>query len=544
MDIQSIRARAKTWQVEESSFYRLPAQSKQRMLGCIISDSDRRLREGRCADLTLMYESSRSVKGQPAASGRADLRSSGYVTPIRDQGKCGACVAFGTIAAVEATYKMQEKDAHTDIDLSEADLFFCSDSFASCGRGWTIEPALTAMQTRGTVDEEVYPYEGMEQACMISDSRPQVTQITDYEALNSIEEMEAWLDEKGALVASFHVYEDFYLYSKGIYSYVKGEFLGGHAIAIVGYDSTQEFWICKNSWGDDWGESGFFRIAYGQCGIEADVYAVTGVEVGGQKRDPLAQEFAQVSDRSRRDTGGRIRGGSWWKNGESRSARSPSTAVANRPSDRESRRLTHYLPISQRGSFYFQTEADLQDYCLQVLESKGFSPQSEVWVSEGLRADIVCDRTIYELKKVLTRDTLYQAFGQGTAYLAASGLNRLVIVGQLPTGSAKEVARSTARHLEQVNRKLAISFVEHDPFWEIENPRGFGFQRWRLVFSAVGAVLLTLTAKDALLIVWRWMTVMPIEMLFRVVLSIAVVLLIFSLGLRRRTAPKWEQSRR
>ena len=39
----------------------------------------------------------------------------------------------------------------------------------------------------------------------------------------------------------------------------------------------QGYWICKNSWGPGFGESGFFKIAFGQCGIEEQVYGATGI---------------------------------------------------------------------------------------------------------------------------------------------------------------------------------------------------------------------------------------------------------------------------
>jgi hypothetical protein len=49
-------------------------------------------------------------------------------------------------------------------------------------------------------------------------------------------------------------------------------------VTIVGYDDGQQCWICKNSWGPGWGESGFFRIGYGECGIDTwQVCAVDGV---------------------------------------------------------------------------------------------------------------------------------------------------------------------------------------------------------------------------------------------------------------------------
>jgi hypothetical protein len=46
---------------------------------------------------------------------------------------------------------------------------------------------------------------------------------------------------------------------------------------VVGYDDDHGCWICKNSWGTGWGEGGFFRIAYGQCGIDAQMWAINGI---------------------------------------------------------------------------------------------------------------------------------------------------------------------------------------------------------------------------------------------------------------------------
>jgi hypothetical protein len=74
------------------------------------------------------------------------------------------------------------------------------------------------------------------------------------------------------LITSFTVYQDFSSYESGVYQHVSGGARGGHAVTIIGYDNTwggegEGYWICKNSWGSSWGESGYFRIAYGECGL-------------------------------------------------------------------------------------------------------------------------------------------------------------------------------------------------------------------------------------------------------------------------------------
>jgi hypothetical protein len=90
--------------------------------------------------------------------------------------------------------------------------------------------------------------------------------------------MKTWISTKGPVAACFTVYEDFYHhYSSGVYHYVSGAVVGGHCITIVGYDDANHFWICKNQWGAGWGESGYFRIGFGQCGLDSTVWAIDGV---------------------------------------------------------------------------------------------------------------------------------------------------------------------------------------------------------------------------------------------------------------------------
>lgn len=72
----------------------------------------------------------------------------------------------------------------------------------------------------------------------------------------------------------FTVYSDFMNYAGGIYQHTTGYVEGGHAVKMIGWgvEGGVEYWICANSWGPKWGEEGFFRIAFGQCGIDQAVY--------------------------------------------------------------------------------------------------------------------------------------------------------------------------------------------------------------------------------------------------------------------------------
>ena len=83
--------------------------------------------------------------------------------------------------------------------------------------------------------------------------------------------------ENGQVEGSFLVYEDFVTYQSGVYQHVTGEYLGGHAIKIIGWgvENGVKYWLCVNSWNDEWGDKGFFKIIRGtnDCGIENNAYA-------------------------------------------------------------------------------------------------------------------------------------------------------------------------------------------------------------------------------------------------------------------------------
>ena len=85
------------------------------------------------------------------------------------------------------------------------------------------------------------------------------------------------LVENGPVEGAFMVYEDFLLYKSGVYQHTTGNFLGGHAIRIFGYGTENgvKFWLVANSWNENWGDKGTFKILRGtnHCGIEGSLVA-------------------------------------------------------------------------------------------------------------------------------------------------------------------------------------------------------------------------------------------------------------------------------
>ena len=94
--------------------------------------------------------------------------------------------------------------------------------------------------------------------------------INRYDTIANVVARKNYLSSTGLCAAVFHVYEDFFAYKSGIYKHVAGNEVGLHCVEVIGYSEADSCWICKNSWGTNWGDDGFFRIAYGQAGLDSE----------------------------------------------------------------------------------------------------------------------------------------------------------------------------------------------------------------------------------------------------------------------------------
>ncbi|OGR45776.1 MAG: hypothetical protein A2X33_04915 [Elusimicrobia bacterium GWA2_51_34] len=186
-----------------------------------------------------------------------------YVTGIRNQAKCGSCWAFSLTAALESYILINRNTPGADLDLSEQVMLSCS-GVGSCSGGYLEADYL---QSNGLPPETAYPYTATDGDCSSASTGWQ-SSAYKIKSWGTVPQSPAYI--KSALVAygplptGFMVYEDFMHYKSGIYSYTTGKRLGGHAVLIVGYNDTENYFIVKNSWGPGWGEDGFFKIAYSE----------------------------------------------------------------------------------------------------------------------------------------------------------------------------------------------------------------------------------------------------------------------------------------
>lgn len=211
--------------------------------------------------------------------GKVDWREQNAVTPIRDQQNCGSCVSFAAIAVLES---LTMRAGVANPDFSEAELF-CGRG--ACNQGWYPEEAVNTLTSVGVGPESAFPYEEFLAGaqCRASEEGSRTKGVGPVSLTG--DQRKQHIASVSPAILSFAVYEDFYAYSSGIYKHVQGGLLGYHAVACIGYDdgdgtaANPGHWICKNSWGTDFGEQGFFRIAYGDSESDSSPFwSLTSVE--------------------------------------------------------------------------------------------------------------------------------------------------------------------------------------------------------------------------------------------------------------------------
>lgn len=290
LNVQSIQSaisqKGANWRAGDTPISRLPANERVKRLGVkpppgtpTVEEIAQRTESGELQAMALGEEGIQA----PAAFDWRNVSGQNFVTSVKDQGGCGSCVAFGTTAAVESKFRIQRSNAAMPIDLSEASLFYCIGRAEGvlCNTGWWPELAFNGYQNIGVPDEACYPYVAGDQNCTgrCSDWASRVVKTTGQTVLTSnIGAIKDWISTKGPVSACFIVYDDFFAYTSGVYQHVSGAVAGGHCVALIGYNDSQQCWIGKNSWGAGWGESGFFRIKYGDSSIDTwDVRGVNGI---------------------------------------------------------------------------------------------------------------------------------------------------------------------------------------------------------------------------------------------------------------------------
>ncbi|MBN1233510.1 MAG: hypothetical protein JXA60_09180, partial [Candidatus Coatesbacteria bacterium] len=256
----SIKRNGFSWVAGETSISKLPKEIKKLYFNGIKDGG---------LDISGMKQHVNSKVGFPDYVDWRDLGGKDYTTPIKDQKQCGACWAFGTFAAIEAQIKINLNMDKIFPDLSEQ--YVVSDCFSggSCGGSQAYDLARW-METHGVPWETCWPYEAKNATCdgRCTDwdfTQQQIQEMVAITPHGNYDGIKDALANKGCVFAAMRVYNDWQYYKGGIYECDENSgYGGGHMICIIGYNHPENYWIVKNSWGTNWGESGYARVRIGR----------------------------------------------------------------------------------------------------------------------------------------------------------------------------------------------------------------------------------------------------------------------------------------
>ena len=248
-----------------------------------------------------------------------DSRDYGCITPVRNQQSYGTCWAHGTLAACEASL-IKNNGYPCDLDLAEFHLAYSSfhtmydrlglfdskvdDNFLqtymndggdceraaialSCWNG----PVLDSSHYRQFTSDKFVQH-GLNQLDFASKELQycmNAAQLTDYYIVDTsdIPRMKEYIMKYGAGTISLSSHNDYRDDEKGIWFYNEESSRQsmGHLMAVVGWDDTipasqlsvngytpsqDGAFIVKNSWGEDYGNNGYYYVPYEPYMLQGD----------------------------------------------------------------------------------------------------------------------------------------------------------------------------------------------------------------------------------------------------------------------------------
>lgn len=195
-----------------------------------------------------------------------DWRGSGYLPPIRDQGSCGSCWAFGITKSLEvANYIVAGQDM---VDLSEQQQVSCNRKAYGC-RGGFMESAQYVVD-HAIASEQDFPYRASNVACKSNLSG--VVKAKGYVLLGSPQAKPTVEAIKTAILRYGSVFVTVAAGGAGWSG--SGKITGcrnrstNHIVNLVGW-TADDNWVMANSWGTSWGTKGYALIPFG-CDKIAD----------------------------------------------------------------------------------------------------------------------------------------------------------------------------------------------------------------------------------------------------------------------------------
>lgn len=225
-----------------------------------------------------LYPVNEAIHDLPPRFCWRDIDGIDYTTPVKNQEPAPTCEAYALCACLETIMQYRSGELFNP-DLSEAHLFFYAGG--TCDWGVNVTHAAQYLVEYGVPDEGCFPdphrnYDFPFESLPGWENR--TVKITEWGHVDTEPDaIKEALITHGPLVICIHVWKDFMYYQGGVYRHRWGSRVGGHLVALMGYDDNEGCWIIKNSWGTSWGEEGWVKISYDEDIFITPCYGGTGV---------------------------------------------------------------------------------------------------------------------------------------------------------------------------------------------------------------------------------------------------------------------------
>lgn len=189
-----------------------------------------------------------------------------YAPAPKDQGEeCAMCSAYASILALE-TWLAYSKGIK--VDLYEEEAFFCSGG--DCELGNSLTRVMEYLRLKGVHEEP----ERKRMRC--EKGIGEVYRCEPKPIPPSPETIKRYIANGVPVVIAVKVGERSFLkYKWGVYSPGRFERKIGHAMTVIGYNDSLKAFLCRNSFGREWGVGGDVWIGYSYPILQA--FAIQGI---------------------------------------------------------------------------------------------------------------------------------------------------------------------------------------------------------------------------------------------------------------------------
>lgn len=191
--------------------------------------------------------------------------------PVYDQASLGSCVANSICGLCDFLRIKANKEPQYPSRLFLYYTVRELEGTVSIDSGASLRNGIKAVNLKGLCDDSAWPYiieKFTDRPTETSFIEAELHQALEYQRVSqNLTDMKSILSEGYPFVLGFSVYPTLYnITPESDYTLKFPEagsnLLGGHAVLAVGYDDNKGAFRIRNSWGEAWGDKGYFWIPY------------------------------------------------------------------------------------------------------------------------------------------------------------------------------------------------------------------------------------------------------------------------------------------